>query len=397
MSSVVKATVLSLARNPVVVVWTVAFPILLASLFMFMFSGMGEDATQDPVPVAVVSDASWGSSPFLVVAQMLGRDGEALIDVIEAPDETSARILLASGKVDGVFVVDAQGGLRLTVAPAASVAHQRDGERSYEVSRSVLEVIATSYEQTRTLVGEAVSSDPCSFVDGGSIERALSAQATAERVSFTRSEPDETVRYYYALLGMAVLFSAQASLIAVAGIRPSSSVVAARRSVAGMSRMRQLVGAAVASWFVSFISLSVTFLFLRTVVGVDFAGREPLCFVGIAVGALLATGLGALVGSLPLRGCAGGLGVLMGLSCLLSLFAGLYGESSMALADELARSVPLSAWLNPAKLLCDLFHCLYFYESLAAFWMRLAACAAWGAALFALAILVFRRQSHASL
>ena len=69
----------------------------------------------------------------------------------------------------------------------------------------------------------------------------------------------------------------------------------------------------------------------------------------------------------------------------------------MKLADAIARAVPVSAWVNPAKLVCDLFHSLYFYESLAPFAARLAACIAWGVVFFAFAAPLFRRQRYAHL
>lgn len=112
----------------------------------------------------------------------------------------------------------------------------------------------------------------------------------------------------------------------------------------------------------------------------------------------MATGLGALVGSLPLKGSAtSGSGILTGLTCVLSIFAGLYGEPTMKLADSIARAVPISAWINPTKLVCDLFYSLYFYESLVPFAARLLACVAWGVALFACAAPLFRRHRYAHL
>ena len=396
MMSTIRATALSLIRNPIAMVWTLLFPILLSTIFLFMFSSFENDGTIDPVPVAAVADEAWEESPFSLVAESLGEGEDRMIDVVEAAREDEALALLASGSVDGIFRIDGTGELRLTVAPEFSAAHQGERTRSYGVNRSILEVIASSYTQSEALIAEIAAEDPALLANADEVEHALSLDASGTRVSLTRSAPDESVRYYYALLGMAVLFASQLGMFAVSGIRPSASAVAARRSVAGTSRLRQLTGAAVASWALSFAFLSVAFLFIRFVVGVDFGGREALCFVAIAVGSLLATGMGAFVGSLPLRGAAAGAGLLTGITCVLSLFAGLFGEPAMQLADEVARAVPLSAWLNPAKLVCDTFHCLYFYESLAPFALRLAACAAWGLALLGIAIVVFRRQNHAS-
>ena len=90
---------------------------------------------------------------------------------------------------------------------------------------------------------------------------------------------------------------------------------------------------------------------------IDFSGREGLCLVGIAASSLLSCGIGALVGALPGRmGSDSRRGILTALTCLLSLFAGLYGEPTMELADTVAHAFPAATWLNPVCLIRDLFY-----------------------------------------
>lgn len=407
MRSTFKATVIMLLRTPSALVWALAFPVLMATLFMFMFSSMRNDGSVDAVPVAVVADAAWDDSMFAEAVGALADEGgdasgddsdAALLAVTEVETLAEARDLLDAGEVDGVFRIDGAGEVQLTVAPEYSSAHQGDRGRSYGINRSILETVASSYTQSEALLEDLVARDPAALSDSQAVERALSLAADTEHISLTRGTPDETVRYYYALMGMATMFVAQLSMIAVSNIRPTASAVAARRCIAGTSRIRQLAGALLGSWVLSAIFLSVAFAFIRFVVGIDFEGREGLCLLALAAGACMATGLGALVGSLPLKGSAtSGSGILTGLTCVLSIFAGLYGEPTMRLADSIARAVPVSAWINPTKLVCDLFYSLYFYESLVPFAARLLACVAWGAVLFACAAPLFRRHRYAHL
>ena len=85
--------------------------------------------------------------------------------------------------------------------------------------------------------------------------------------------------------------------------------------------------------------------------------------VGLAAAALLATALGTLIGALPKMSLPAKSGILTGATCFLSLFAGLYGEPCMQLADSIARAFPITATLNPAKLTTDLFYSLYYYDA----------------------------------
>lgn len=390
-------SVKSLVRTPSVIVWVLAFPLIMSAIFLFMFSGMRTDGAVDPVPVALVApagekdDAPAGS--FTQVAEALAEPGEdQLLDLRRVGTADEAEVLLASGEIDGYFEIASDGAPALTVGSAYTLA-SADGASA--VNRTILETVASSYVQSRALLEEVAQRDPAALADPAAVTDALGIQVAVERVQITHARPEEIVRYYYALLGMGALMASQAGMLAVAYAQPGVSALGARRAVSGTSRLRQLAGCVLGAWAVSTVALTLAFAFLRLVAGVDFGGREGLALVSVAVCALLATALGACVGALPLSaGISARSGILTALTCVLSLFAGLYGTAAMELADNLAHTLPWTSWVNPTKLVCDTFYALYYYTSLAPFAARLAACVAGALALLAVAGAIFRRQSY---
>lgn len=388
-------TVKVLVRTPSVMLWAAAFPIIMSTIFLFMFSSMTTDGSIEAVPVAVVDDAAWKDSALSRAVTALADasdESEPLLDPVEVatPDEGAA--LLAAGEVDGVLSMGADGSPRLVLSARSQSASTTSQD---SVNASVLESVVSSYAQREALLERIARERPEALADPVAVARALSLGPTVKRISLTRSTPEETVRYYYALLGMAAMFCASLAAVTISRAQPNISPIGARRCVAGTSRGRQLVGILLGSWAVSFACLVVAFAYMRLVVGIDFAGREALCLAGLAVASLLATALGAVVGALPIRaGAPARMGILTAITCLLSLFAGLYGEPAMKLADDIARAVPVSAWINPAKLVSDVFYSLYYYDSLAPYLWRLLVCACFAAALLGLATLSFRRQRH---
>lgn len=390
-------SVKSLARTPSVIVWVLAFPLIMSAIFLFMFSGMRTDGVVDPVPVALVApadekdDAPAGS--FTQVAEALAEPGEdQLLDLRRVGTADEAEVLLSSGEIDGYFELAPDGTPALTVGSAYTLA-SADGATA--VNRTILETVASSYVQSRALLEEVAQRDSAALADPAAVADALGTQVDVEQTQITHARPEEIVRYYYALLGMGALMASQAGMLAVAQAQPGVSALGARRAVSGTSRLRQLAGCVLGAWAVSTVALTLAFAFLRLVVGVDFGGREGLALVSVAVCALLATALGACVGALPLSaGISARSGILTALTCVLSLFAGLYGTAAMELADNLAHTLPWTSWVNPAKLVCDTFYALYYYTSLAPFAARLAACVAGALALLAVAGAIFRRQSY---
>lgn len=390
-------SVKSLVRTPSVIVWVLAFPLIMSAIFLFMFSGMRTDGVVDPVPVALVTPAGEKdgapAGSFEQVVDALAEPGEGqLLDLRRVETAAEAADLLAAGEVDGYFEIASDGMPALTVGSAYTLS-SADGQTA--VNRTILETVASSYVQSRALLEEVGRHDPAALADPGAVADALGIQVAVEQVQITHARPEEIVRYYYALLGMGALMASQAGMLAVAQAQPGVSALGARRAVSGTSRLRQLAGCVLGAWAVSTVALTLAFAFLRLVVGVDFGGREGLALVSVAVCALLATALGACVGALPIpAGISARSGILTALTCVLSLFAGLYGTAAMELADNLAHTLPWTSWVNPAKLVCDTFYALYYYTSLAPFAARLAACVAGALALLAVAGAIFRRQSY---
>lgn len=438
-----KATVRTLLLTPSAVVWTLIFPIVLATVFNFMFEPMRSTGSVEAVKVAVVADDAWEDSPFSQVVDTLSEADEPLLAVHPVATEQEARELIAEGSVAGAYIVDAAGNEgnaeqsgsdeldavdaagpadaagaasgsgtaagssdvsastpsasdagapRIILAPAGS---GTSSDASYDVNRAILESVVTSYLQSEALIEELATHDPVALSDPTTIENALGLSVSVREVSLTHAQPDSMVRFYYALLGMASIFAAQLAGESVWHLQPTSSAAGARRTVSSTSRMRLLIPTIGACWAVSTTFLAIAFGYICLTAHIDFSGREGLCLVGIAAASLLSCGIGALVGALPGRmGSDSRRGILTALTCLLSLFAGLYGEPTMELADTVAHVFPAATWLNPVCLIRDLFYTVYYYDTLVPFSLRLAACAGIAAVLLAVSAACMRRSAH---
>ena len=260
-------------RLPGMLVWVFAFPVILCTIFLFMFSGFSTDGVPDPVPVVVVTDSNWhGSSFSQVVDALSGRSaGEALLDVTEAASTDEARGMVEAGQAVGYLAVDAAGTPSLALAQGAAGGL---ASSAFEADRSILDAVTSSYVRNEALVKAIAQKDPSALSDPAALARALGLSSGIERVRLTHGTPDETVRYYYALLGMAALMAAQSAVIAVTQLQPSEGGLGARLCASGTGRMRMLLGALLGSWAVSMLGLSLAFAFMRLVARIDFGGRR---------------------------------------------------------------------------------------------------------------------------
>lgn len=392
MLETIKVTILARARRADFWIWCLAFPVILATLFIFMFGSLKNTERVEAVPVAVVEDEAWDGSAFAQVVDGLAKGDGRLLACRRVDSAEAGEKLLDEGEVAGVYAVDSAGAPQVVLGPGADAS---DGTSAKSINRTILETVASSYTQSAELIARIASEDPRALADGAAVSRALGIEGDVKRISLTRSTPDDTVRFYYALLGMAALYASTAAASALLDAAGDLSPLGARRCVGGQSRLTMLAGTLVGCWAIAYACLVLVFLYVRFAAGVDFAGREGMALLGLAAASLLAVAFGMLVAAVPLGGGKQSrTGLITAVNCVGSLFAGLYGMPSMALADSVARACPAEAWLNPPKLICDTFTDLYYYESLIPYFTHVLVCAALAAACLAVTTAVFRRQRY---
>lgn len=385
-----KVTVQSFCYHPEVWIWTLAFPIILSTLLVFMFSSIDEMTELNPFDVAVLEDENYSESNFSDVVDSLSDEGDDhLINVIEVKTKEVGDDLVRNQKVEGLLSVGSDGKPHLTTLSVSKLLGNM-----HQIYASILSQVCDSYVQNSELVTQIAKDSPMVFANPTKIEEALDQPSYVSDFSLTENTPKETVRFYYALLGMAALMGANVALMSVVSIQPNLSAVAARRAVGSQSRGKMFLAIFLASWLVQFVCMLVAYAFIRFVVGIDFAGKDFYCAIGLLVASLMACAAGAIIGAIP--GIPGGSkgGIIAGVTSILALFAGLYGEPSMRLADEISASVPILAKLNPAKVVTDMFYNLYYYDTLGPFWNTVLILIAFSVLFVAISLIFVRKQRY---
>ena len=260
MFNTIITTVKTLLRRPSTWVWGALFPIVLSTMFMFMFANLSSDGTVDPVPVAVVADEAWDASTFKGVATSLAKEGgDQLLEIHELDDAADANRALKAGEVAGIYAVDDAGTPKLTLLSS----YGSSRATSVLTDRSILETVASSYTQNAELMSQIAQDNPAALADPEAVARALSLEGGTRRVSLTRTTPDGTVVYYYALFGLVAMMSAEFAALSVVDLQPNLSGLGARRCVGGLSKTASLTGIFVGSWLVSFASMTIAIGYVR--------------------------------------------------------------------------------------------------------------------------------------
>lgn len=164
---------------------------------------------------------------------------------------------------------------------------------------------------------------------------------------------------------MTALMSMTFATTTVCATQANLSALGMRRSLAPLSKFNQLMGGFLASWLCASVSMVVATLYVHFVCKVDFGGRWPVLVLALLLASLTANALGTLIGSLPKLTSGVKIGITTALSCVLSIFSGLYGTGAMNLSDWTQRNAPGFAIVNPTQQITNLFYDLLHYDSYA--------------------------------
>ena len=389
-------TLLGLVRSVDIMIWSLLFPLVMSTVFMMMFGPLDEMGAMEPLRVVVVEpDDSLEGHAFDAFIEGASEGEGALLDVTLAADaaEADALVRAAAGTDDpyvGYVMLD--GG-----EPRAFVTASQSGSDLDDLEASVLTLAMDEYAARAHLAANLLADDPLALADPAVAASLFEPVRATVQMAVTENQPKESVRYYFALLGMAALFAGGVGLAACQRLKPNCSALGARRAVGAVSHGRAVGGTLLASWALSFACLTVAYGYMRVVAGVDFAGRDGLCLATVAVASLMATSLGCAISALPHVPEDGKNGILTGVVCFASLFAGLYGQPTMQLADTIAASFPAAELVNPAVQVAQAFYSIMYYDSLGPWLGHIAVLAAMAAVLFLLSAHALRRQRYASI
>ena len=376
------------------VFWLFCFPIILSTMFMGMFGNIGEVYEIHTMRFAVVADANFcratnarqmlhamqrnplrnegcgnameGAAPDTASGQV-GSELRNLLELQAVSNVKEAKGLInADHGVRGYINATEDGLLNLTIS-RASVASVNDdtGNSGFSASLNILHGAVGMFNRRAITVTELLNTDSGVFRDATFTKEMGDTPTFTKVVSPTHFKPTESVRFYYALLAMTALMSMTFATTTVCATQANLSALGMRRSLAPLSKFNQLMGGFLASWLCASVSMVVATLYVHFVCKVDFGGRWPVLVLGLLLASLTANALGTLIGSLPKLTSGVKIGITTALSCVLSIFSGLYGTGAMNLSDWTQRNAPGFAIVNPTQQITNLFYDLLHYDSYA--------------------------------
>lgn len=402
--------------------WLFCFPILLSTMFLGMFGNLGATYEITTMRFAVVANDDYckaegaqqliaamqrtpvapqacGTAPATMDVDAGDTDLRDLLDVTAVDTVGDASDLINDDHdVRGFLTVDGDGMVHMTISRATvSNANDAMGSPGLPISLSILNGAIGMFNRQTLTVAQIMGADPAVLHDADFTAAVQETPDFTHQVRLTNFKPDESARYYYALLAMTALMAMSFAVTTVCATQANLSALGMRRSMAPLTRLRQLMGGFLASWLCTFCSLLVALLYIHFVCRISFGGRWAATMLAIVVASFASNALGTLLGSLPKLTAGTKIGLTTAISCVLSLLSGLYGSSAMALSDWIQRKAPIVAMINPTQQVTNLFYDILYYDSYTPFFRTVGILLTMAVLALALATVFLRRQRYAHL
>lgn len=402
--------------------WLFCFPILLSTMFLGMFGNLGATYEITTMRFAVVANDDYckaegaqqliaamqrtpvapqacGTAPATMDVDAGDTDLRDLLDVTAVDTVGDASDLINDDHdVRGFLTVDGDGMVHMTISRATvSNANDAMGSPGLPISLSILNGAIGMFNRQTLTVAQIMGADPAVLHDADFTAAVQETPDFTHQVRLTNFKPDESARYYYALLAMTALMAMSFAVTTVCATQANLSALGMRRSMAPLTRLRQLMGGFLASWLCTFCSLLVALLYIHFVCRISFGGRWAATMLAIVVASFASNALGTLLGSLPKLTAGTKIGLTTAISCVLSLLSGLYGSGAMALSDWIQRNAPIVAMINPTQQVTNLFYDILYYDSYTPFFRTVGILLTMAVLALATATVFLRRQRYAHL
>lgn len=365
-----------LVRNWQGLFWTLAFPMILGTLFFVTFGNfMNREEKLQAIPVAAVMENQ--NSYFKELLDELSKPGADQIMNIQYTNEDAAGKLLSDGDVDGVFYV----------SDTVQLMVKKTG-----INQSILSSLLDSYLQAENMIKKAIKLNPAS---AEIIMKNLNEDVTVNKeITLSSGNQDAMMQYFYALLAMACLYGCFLGLYNAGYIQANLTTLAARKMTSPVHRMTMIMGEFAAAVSVQFCSLLILMGYLRFILGVDFGNKIPAILFLAFVGTLLGVSMGFFAGCIGRTSLSVKTGIMIALNMFLCFFSGLFINT---IKNDVEQVCPIINRINPAVVLSDAFYALDIYDTYDRYFKNIIILLIFTAIFCIGGFLLARRKKYASL
>jgi ABC-2 type transport system permease protein len=340
-----------LLRDKQTIFWTLMYPLLLATFFYMALSNINKGEVFKAIDIAVVDDSGYRNEQYFKnLINEVSKGNDRLFNLTVAT-EKEAKSLLEDNKIKGYIVVETP--IKLIVNKSG-------------MEQSIIKTFLDDYNQTVSTLSSILKNDPSRQHE---LFKFMSNRSKyVKEVPGTKSEPDNILTYYYALIAMSCFYGSFFGSRESTDIQANISPVAARINAAPLHKLKTFLYSMSASFIIQFVEMLVLLAYLYFFVKADFGQKTGYVILTTFIGSISGLTFGAFISAMIKKSEGIKTAVIIGFSMLGSTLSGMMYSDIKYIISE---NVPVLSYLNPMNLLTDAYYCLYYYDSMSRYFLNI--------------------------
>jgi len=368
----------STVRDVQTIFWTLAFPIILVSLFAMAFSNLENISEYKTIKIGLVNTEQYQKDTmFQSHITAVSKDTDPLFDITMYDTQEAAAAALSDKQISGFILED--DTLHLTI-------------RSTGIDQTIMKEFLDWYLQTSSSVNNIISGNPAA---GMKISGILSENITyIEDTNTNTNKPNDVLTYYYALIAMTCLYGAFMGAKEVTAVQANQSAQAARLNIAPVHKLKVFLSSLCAVTLIQYLSILLLIAYMAFVLKIDFGNQIGYILLASFAGCCAGVSFGAVIGAATKKGEGIKTGIIISASMTMSFLAGLMVAQMKYTA---VKSFPILAYINPANLIADAFYALYYYNTYDRYFLNVGLLFAFSFVFYLIVFFLMRGQQYESI
>ena len=358
-----KYTLKTLFKNKILIFWTFAFPLIMATFFNMAFKNITNSEKLDIIDIAVVNNEEYQNNEIYrnTLEQLSNSNEDQLFNIVYV-DEQQAKELLDNNKITGYIKLE----------ETTKIVFKENG-----INETILKYVTEEIEEKSIMIKNLSEQEIEKEIKTGNyninydeltnkIKELMQTETNIKDVSSKKL--DYAMIEYYTLIAMTCLYGGTISMYVINQKLPNMCNIGKRISVSPTKKKTTILSSLISSYITQLIGLALLFIYTIFILKVDYGTNTPLIILLGMVGSLTGLSLGLLIGTIIKKNENIKIGILIGITMLGCFLSGMMGITMKYIIDK---NIPLINKLNPAAIITDGFYSLYYYDTLDRYWYNI--------------------------
>lgn len=387
-----KYTLKTLFGNKMLIFWTFAFPIIMATFFNLAFSNIENNEKLSIIDIAIVENEDSKNNKILKESfeTLSDEENEDRLFSLTYVEEARAKELLEEDEITGYVKLEENKPKVVIKANGINATILKYVTEEITGASKIVEDLANNKIVEEIRQGNTQ-------IDYEKIYKEALEIAMKEDVNLNNianANLSYTMIEFYTLIAMTCLYGGILAMTAMSNSLANMGNVGKRTAVAPISKGKLILSSVLASYITQLIGITLLFIYTIFVLKVDYGTNLPLIVLLTLVGSLAGLSLGIVVATTLKANENTKTGILIAVTMFGCFLSGMMGITMKYMVDK---NLPIVNQLNPASMITDGLYSLYYYDTFSRYYTNVVSLLIFSTIMIGISIIQLRKQKFETL